>query len=118
MSGAESCLTLASVACIGGAVAAAMFARMALAAFLSGTIAVIAALLAVLYALHGDGTRAAGNAGIAVFWAWLWWQLRRRKRRRSLRALGEKTRAVFAALARNMPRPGPAVRPAPQGARA
>jgi hypothetical protein len=46
----------------------------------------------------------------------LWWRSRRKRRKRSLKALGNKARAVFAAMAANMPRPGPVLRP--QGARA
>lgn len=46
----------------------------------------------------------------------LWWHSRRKGRRKALRLLGNKTRAVLAAMARNMPRPSP--RLAPQGARA
>lgn len=45
----------------------------------------------------------------------LWWYSRR-KRKRSLRQLGNKARARLAAMARNMPRPSP--RLVPQGARA
>jgi hypothetical protein len=47
----------------------------------------------------------------------LWW-LSRRKRRRSLKALGGRALKALAAMLRNMPRPGPVLRPVPQGARA
>lgn len=47
----------------------------------------------------------------------LWW-LSRRKRKRSLKALGHKARARLAAMLRSMPKPGPVLRPVPQGARA
>lgn len=45
----------------------------------------------------------------------LWW-LSRRKRKRSLKALGSKARARLAAMVKNMPTPGPVLRPVPQGA--
>jgi hypothetical protein len=48
----------------------------------------------------------------------LWWWSRRKRKKRSLKALGHKARARLAALAANMPRPGPVLRPVPQGARA
>lgn len=57
---------------------------------------------------------AAASLAVALI-LWLW--SRRKQIRRALRALGDKTRAVFAAMARNMPRPGPVLRPVPQGAR-
>jgi small-conductance mechanosensitive channel len=117
VNGAEQCLTLAGVACILPAIAAAATGLRVLALFLSGTVAVTAAVLAVLYALQGNGPQAALYVGVAGYWAWLWWQQwRRRRRKRSLRALGHKARARLAAMARNMPRPGPVLRPAPQGA--
>jgi threonine/homoserine/homoserine lactone efflux protein len=110
------------VACVLPAIAAAATGLRVLALFLSGTVAVIAAVLVVLYALQGNWPQAALSAGIAAYWGWLWWQQwrrrRRRRRKRSLKALGEKMRAVFEAMARNMPRPGPVLRPVPQGARA
>jgi hypothetical protein len=107
------------VACVIPAIAAAATGLRAAALFLSGTVAVTAAVNAVLYALQGDGLQAALNVGVAGYWAWLWWQQwRRRRRKRSLRALGHKARARLAALAANMPRPGPVLRPVPQGARA
>jgi hypothetical protein len=118
VTGTEAYLTLAGVACVVGALAAVNTARMALALFLAGTTAVIAAVLALLYALHGNWPGAVANAGVAAFWAWIWWHHGRRRRKRSLRALGNKARARLAAMARNMPRPGPVLRPVPQGARA
>jgi membrane protein implicated in regulation of membrane protease activity len=115
MTGPEAWLSLAAAACVIGTLAAVSTARMALALFLAGMTAACFAVLALLYALQGDWPAAAVNALIAVMWGRLWW--RRRKKRPSLRALGEKTRKVFAAMARNM-RPEPVLRPAPQGARA
>lgn len=112
MTGAEWCLSLAGTGCVLPATAAAAMGLRGLAAFLSGTVAVIAVVIAVLYALQGNGPQTAVNAGIAVFWAWLWWQQWRRRRKRSLRQLGHKARAKLAAMIRNMPRP------VPQGARA
>ena len=77
------------------------------------------ALITVIYAMGANWFVVPLYAGAAAFWAWISWRnWRRRKRKRSLKALGEKTRKVFAAMARNMPRPGPVLRPAPQGARA
>jgi hypothetical protein len=67
-----------------------------------------------LAALVRDWAAAGGDAGLAVFWLWLWWRGRRGKRRRALKAIGDKTRAVLAAMAGNMPRAAP--RPAPQSA--
>jgi membrane protein implicated in regulation of membrane protease activity len=105
------------VACVLGAIAAAQACRWALSAVLSGAVTGFSAVLALLYAFQGDWPQAVLGAGLAVMWAWLWWkQRRRRKRRRSLRELGHKMRAVFEAMARNMPRPGPVLRPVPQGA--
>jgi len=46
----------------------------------------------------------------------LWWLSRRRKRKRAVKALGHKARARLAAMIRNMPKPGPVLRPVPQGA--
>jgi hypothetical protein len=117
MIGAEWGLTLAALACILGSAAAAGAGRVALALSLAGMTAVLAGLLALLYALQGDWPQAVLSAGVAAMWARLWWSGRKRKKR-SLRALGNKARARLAALARNMPRPGPVLRPAPQGARA
>jgi hypothetical protein len=45
----------------------------------------------------------------------LWWWSRRKGRRKTLRLLGGKARAVLAAMAGNMPKPGSALRPVPQG---
>jgi hypothetical protein len=118
VSGGASCLTLTAIACVLGAVAAAQTGRLALAVFLAGMVALLAAAVALLGVLQGDWLQAAAYAVVAAYWAWLWWQFwRRRRRKRSLKVLGEKMRAVFAAMARNM-RPGPVLRPAPQGARA
>ena len=117
VTGAVPGLTLVCVGCVLGTIAAARSGRLGLTAFLAGEVAGLAAGIAVLDALGGDWLFAATWAGVAVFWAWLWWrQWRRRRKKRSLRSLGEKTRKVFAAMARNM-RPGPVLRPAPQGAR-
>ncbi len=81
-----------------------------------------AAVIALMAAIEAMGTNwfvvPVYVAG-AVIWAWIAWQnWRRRRKKRSLRALGHKARARLAAMARNMPRPGPVLRPVPQGARA
>jgi small basic protein len=119
LTGAESFLILAALGCVFGTAAATATARLALAVFLAGMVALTAGVLALLYAFQGDWLAAVLLAFVAVLWGRLWWQSwRRRKKKRSLRALGHKARARLAALARNMPRPGPVLRPAPQGARA
>lgn len=59
----------------------------------------------------GTGASASALAALAV---WLW--TRRKDLKRALRALGHKARARLAAMARNMPRPSPVLRPVPQGA--
>lgn len=79
----------------------------------------------------GGGTATAGLCAAASGSGWLnvaawgasgllglvlWWHSRRKGRRKALRLLGGKARAVLAAMARNMPRPSP--RLVPQGARA
>lgn len=53
-----------------------------------------------------------GASGLLALVLW-WWSRRRRKR--SLKALGSKARARLAAMVRNMPKPGPVLRPVPQG---
>lgn len=58
----------------------------------------------------------AASSGASVLLALVLWWYSRRKRKRSLRQLGNKARARLAAMARNMPRPSP--RLVPQGARA
>jgi hypothetical protein len=69
-----------------------------------------------LNALTGDWPGAVLAAFLAVF-AWVvWWVDRHgRRKRRSLKALGSKARARLASMLRNMPRPGPVLRPVPQG---
>jgi hypothetical protein len=52
-----------------------------------------------------------GASGLLALILW-WWS--RRKRKRSLRQLGHKARVRLAAMARNMPKPGPVLRPVPQ----
>jgi hypothetical protein len=61
--------------------------------------------------LHLAAWGASGLLGLV-----LWWWSRRKGRRKALRLLGGKARAVLAAMARNMPRLSP--RLVPQGARA
>ena len=57
------------------------------------------------------GTVACGASGLLGLILW-WWS--RRKRKRSLRALGNKARARLAAMIRNMPERRPVLRPVPQ----
>lgn len=66
-------------------------------------------------ALKGDWRNALAWGLSGLLALALWWFSRRRKRRRALRQLGHKARAALAAMARNMPRPGPVLRPVPQG---
>ena len=68
------------------------------------------------YLIGGSRVNAAASAASALLALVLWWHSRRKRRKRSLRQLGSKARARLAAMARNMPRPGPVLRPAPQGA--
>jgi len=76
--------------------------------------------LSALNAVEGDRTDSGLAAFLAVIWWLNWWLDRRggRRKKRSLRQLGHKARARLAAMARSMPRPGPVLRPVPQGARA
>jgi hypothetical protein len=57
-------------------------------------------------------TAAYGASGLLGLILW-WWS--RRKRKRSLRALGAKARARLAAMVSKIPKPGPVLRPVPQG---
>lgn len=112
----EDCLVFAAVGGILAACAATGTGRIALAHILTGLTAAAYALLALYWAFHGAPVAAGACAVIAVIWAWWWWQGRRKRRKRSLKALGHKARARLAAMARNMPKPGPVLRPVPQGA--
>lgn len=69
---------------------------------------------AVCNLLQQGWVSAAITAALAVAYFWTW-RRNRRKRKRSLRALGHKARARLAAMVRNMPKPGPVLRPVPQG---
>lgn len=64
-------------------------------------------------AMQGSWWAVAVNALLAALWFWLS-RRNRRKRKRARKLIGAKARAVLAAMAKNMPKPGPA----PQGARA
>lgn len=65
---------------------------------------------------QGDWRDAAAFGSSGLLALILWWRSRRKRRKRSLKALGHKARARLAAMARNMPRPAPVLRPVPQGA--
>lgn len=75
-------------------------------------------LIAVRAAVEGEWFPAVVFGAEAAVWAWFAWrQWRRRKRKRLLLGLmGYKARAVVEAMLRSMPRPGPVLRPVPQGA--
>jgi len=79
-------------------------------------VAVTAGLKSALEAVTGHWVLAPADAAVAAAWLWIWLNRRGGRRKRSLRQLGHKARARLAALARNMPKPGPVLRPAPQGA--
>ena len=53
-----------------------------------------------------------GGAASCLLALILWWWSRR-KRKRTLAALGNKARARLAAMLRNMPKPGPVLKPVP-----
>lgn len=84
-----------------------------------GALAAVAGL-AVIEAMRGNWPAAGVFAAYAALWAWRAWRNWRRRgpKRSLLEILGYKMRAVFAQLARSMPRPGPVPRLVPQGARA
>lgn len=71
-------------------------------------------ILAAIDAMDRDWLASAIALAVAAFWFWIW-RRNRGNRKRSLRALGNKARARLAAMARNMPKPGPVLRPVPQG---
>lgn len=68
--------------------------------------------LAVAYAIMSEWPLAGLETAFAAYWAWMWWR-NRRKRKRPLRALGNKARARLAEMIANMPGPGPVLRPVP-----
>jgi hypothetical protein len=74
--------------------------------------------LTALSAIGGDPVGSGLAAFLAMIWWLNWWLDRggRRRKKRSLKALGNKARAAVEAMLRNMPKPGPVLRPAPQGA--
>jgi membrane protein implicated in regulation of membrane protease activity len=66
-------------------------------------------------AVSGIGWFACACSAASAVLAFILWWWSRRKRKRSPKALGHKARARLAAMIRNMPKPGPALRPVPQG---
>jgi membrane protein implicated in regulation of membrane protease activity len=89
------------------------------AALWAAAVAVCLACAAAIDVMDGQWPAAGIVLAGVAYWLWqIWRHWRRRKRRRSLKALGHKARARLAAMARNMPRPSPAPRLVPQGARA
>jgi hypothetical protein len=103
------------VCCALGSTAADMRGTPDFAQRLRGIAVIAETVLAVLDALDRAWIGSAIALAVAAAWFWLW-RRNRRKRRRSLKALGNKARARLAAMARNMPKPGPVLRPSPQGA--
>ena len=71
----------------------------------------IGLLWAVIFGDWGNTFPWAASGLLALI---LWWWSRR-KRKRTLASLGSKARARLAAMIRNMPKPGPVLRPVPQG---
>jgi len=100
--------------CAFGSLIADMRGKPALEHGLIGLACAAEAVLAVLDALDQAWIASAIAFAVAAIWFWMWWR-KRKKRKRSLKALGHKARARLAAMARNMPRPGPVLRPVPQG---
>jgi hypothetical protein len=89
------------------------------AAMWAAGVVVTLGLATVICVAGGDWPASAVYAVGVVVWVRIFWKnWRRRKRNRSLAALGHKARARLAALLRSMPKPGPVLRPVPQGARA
>jgi hypothetical protein len=72
--------------------------------------------LVPVFALAGDWPGVIPVGALAALRWWLWLRGPRRRRKRSLRALGNKALRALAVMLRNMPKPAPRV--FPQGARA
>lgn len=107
-------LSVVSAWLCGNAVGRGRYGR---AAMWAAAAAVTLGLAAAVDAAGGHWLPSAIYAAGAAGWAWISWKnWRRRKRRRTLKALGHKARARLAAMLRSMPKPGPALRPVPQGA--
>lgn len=81
----------------------------------AGCAAIAYVVLALTDVLSRNWIAAAIAAACALFWAWLWWR-GRKDRKKALRTLGAKSKARLEALVRNMPKPGPVLRPVPQSA--
>jgi hypothetical protein len=74
-------------------------------------------LFAVYDLLDRDWILLLANGALAVWCAWMWFR-RRRNRKRAMQALGYKSAALLAALARRAreaAQPRPVLRPSPQG---
>jgi hypothetical protein len=108
--------SLVTVACTGGNLFAVLRGKPGLAGAFCVLAGVSQLILAVLDALGGARIPSAFAAAAAVFWFWLASRYWRKRRKRSLRALGAKAKARLAAMVKNMPKPGPVLRPVPQGA--
>jgi len=88
------------------------------AALRAAAVAVCLACAAVMDLMDGQWPAAGILLAGVAYWLWQVWRHWRRRKRSLLEILGYKMRVVFAKLARSMPRPGPVLRPVPQGARA
>lgn len=75
---------------------------------------------AVSYALTGDWPEAVVSVALAAAVLWFWRWLRRKRKDRAPRALGDESRLLVAALVRKVrqvAKPRPVLRPAPGGVR-
>jgi hypothetical protein len=111
------------IGAVGGAVALATIRILGLAAPWGAWAFSFAAWAAGLGALSGlwpsCGPMAVAHMLVAAFCAWMWWRGRRKDRRRAGDALGAKSLALLAALARKVREaavPRPVRMPVPQGA--
>ena len=85
------------------------------AAFFAGWL--VSALGGGMYALLAGSALAAAEAGASALLAlYLWWRSKRPRRKKASRSLSAEAWARVKAMVRNMPRPGPVLRPVPHPA--
>ena len=113
-------LGFAMLACYAGALACQLRGRRQLGRWLTDLadwpLIGMEACYATSSALQGQWGAAVFFAAIAAWWAWQWWNRRRKGRAKAW--LGAKSRAVRDALVRKLRearKPRPVLRPAPQG---